>query len=115
MTEKHCTSCLSHIINLATQALLKARAEAKYRGFGVRDETGIVRNVSVKVRTFHIYFDFGILKHFQERSSGLRQTRFQKIQSDRGVKAPRNLLRDMPVRWSSSKIMLDRAMDHREV
>ncbi|KZV79028.1 hypothetical protein EXIGLDRAFT_572994, partial [Exidia glandulosa HHB12029] len=47
------------------------------------------------------------------RTSGLRQTRFKKIQADRGVHEPRNLLRDMPVRWSSTKIMLDRAVGHR--
>lgn len=89
--------CLAHIINLATQALLKARSEARFRGAGVRDEALLVRNVSIK-----------------ERSSDLRITRFHKIQADRGVTMPRNLLRDMVVRWSSTKIMLDRAVEHRK-
>ncbi|KZV88849.1 hypothetical protein EXIGLDRAFT_564748, partial [Exidia glandulosa HHB12029] len=53
-------------------------------------------------------------KSLQERSSELRKTRFKKIQEDRGVAEPRDLLRNMPIRWSSTKIMLDRAIAHCE-
>lgn len=58
--------CLAHIINLATQALIATRSKSKYynpndddqdtpslghAGAAERDEVGLVRAITVKVRT----------------------------------------------------------------
>ena len=59
--------CLAHIINLATQALIKTRSDAKYYspheenhedihggGGAERDELGLVRAICVKVCNIHL-------------------------------------------------------------
>ncbi|KAG6852135.1 hypothetical protein C0991_002699 [Blastosporella zonata] len=56
-----------------------------------RDEIGLICLISVK-----------------EQSSAKRKAVFQKIQREAGIR-PRQLLGDMPVRWSSTYVMLDRA------
>lgn len=107
--------CLAHIVNLATQALLNAHsrshaydpknpdadliATVTRAGGAQRDEVGVVRTICVK-----------------ERSSAKRKEIFQKIQMQDKVnhparKQPLQLLLDMPVRWSSTYLMLERA-DH---
>jgi hypothetical protein len=96
--------CLAHIINLATQAVLSTYSKSKHfspetadaelvadNGFE-RDEVGIVRAITVK-----------------ERSSAKRKQLFRDIQALDGQKVPLQLLMDMPVRWSSTFIMLERA------
>ena len=62
--------CLAHIINLATQALIKTRSEAKYYSpheevqedldadaGAERDELGLVRAICVKVCVFNLKLD----------------------------------------------------------
>jgi len=96
-------SCLAHIINLATQALIATRSKAKYYSAAdeeahipdltahERDEVGLVRAISVKAR-----------------SSSQRKALFKSIQEQNNVK-PLNLLLDMKVRWGSTYVMLSRA------
>lgn len=50
----------------------------------------------------------------QERSSAPRKQLFKDIQTRDGTD-PRQLLLDMPVRWSSTYVMLDRAEAQRKV
>ena len=59
------SSCLAHVINLATQAFISAYSKAPHfdpqnpdnhipdtnNGAGLRDEVGLVRAICVKVRT----------------------------------------------------------------
>lgn len=102
-------SCLAHIINLATQALISTRSKAKYYspdtddahipdlGAVERDEVGLVRAISVKAR-----------------SSSQRKELFLGIQVESKVKALQLLL-DMKVRWGSTYVMLTRAQSRMEV
>jgi hypothetical protein len=70
MFRMHCSlaiypRCLAHIINLATQALIKGHSKAKHYNPALpdehipstegidRDEIGLVRAIAVKVRTAH--------------------------------------------------------------
>ncbi|EJD48239.1 hypothetical protein AURDEDRAFT_61237, partial [Auricularia subglabra TFB-10046 SS5] len=46
----------------------------------------------------------------QQRHGAMRKLRFKQLAEEKGLK-PRNLLRDMPIRWSSTYFMLDRAWD----
>ena len=61
------TSCIAHIVNLATQALITAHTKSKHydpakpdddlvvdRGID-RDEVGLVRSITVKVVLIHIF------------------------------------------------------------
>lgn len=102
-------SCLAHIINLATQALISTQSTAKYYDSNAedshvpdlaaaeRDEVGLVRAVAVKVR-----------------SSSQCKELFKSIQEDDNV-PPLQLLLDMKVRWGSTHVMLLRAESRREV
>jgi hypothetical protein len=51
----------------------------------------------------------------QERSSAKRKQMFKDIQQRDGVASPKQLLLDMPVRWSSTYVMLDRAENLQKV
>ncbi|GLB43962.1 putative hAT family C-terminal dimerisation region [Lyophyllum shimeji] len=94
--------CLAHVINLATQAVLKTYSKAKYYDpqqpeqhepdvlATDRDEVGLVRAIAVKVR-----------------SSAKRKETFRRVQGKKAL----NILLDMPVRWSSTFNMLKRASD----
>ncbi|KZV78765.1 hypothetical protein EXIGLDRAFT_598521, partial [Exidia glandulosa HHB12029] len=62
-----------------------------------RDEISLIRNISVK-----------------QRNGAMRKLRFHKLAEEKGLK-PRNLLRDMPVRWSSTSFMLNRAWEMRTI
>jgi hypothetical protein len=102
-------SCLAHIINLATQALISTRSKAEYYspdtddahipdlGASERDEVGLVRAISVKAR-----------------SSSQRKELFQSIQVENKIK-PLQLLLDMKVRWGSTYVMLTRAQLRKKV
>lgn len=101
--------CLAHIINLATQALISTRSKAKYYdpeadeshvpdlAATERDEVGLVRAITVKVR-----------------SSSQCKELFKSIQVEDNV-APLQLLLDMKVRWGSTHVMLLRAESRKEV
>lgn len=97
--------CLAHVIHLATRALISTYSKAPYYDPGQldigspvesrhRDEVGLVRAIAVK-----------------ERSSAQRKQLFKDIQSRPPNPSPAvsQLLLDMPVRWSSTYVMLDRA------
>ena len=102
-------SCLAHIINLATQALIATRSKAKYYSTTDedahipdltahnRDEVGLVRAISVKAW-----------------SSSQRKALFKTVQEQNSVKALQLLL-DMKVRWGSTYVMLSRAESRRKV
>ncbi|KIL54872.1 hypothetical protein M378DRAFT_91765 [Amanita muscaria Koide BX008] len=97
--------CLAHIINLATQALISTRSNAKYYNphnidehtpdveAPERDELGLIRAIAVK-----------------ERSSAQRKELFQSLQARQGVPQPVQLLLDMKVQWGSTYVMLNRAI-----
>jgi hypothetical protein len=122
-----CHSCLAHIINLATQALISTRSKAKYYNphnidehmpdvsAPERDELGLIRAICVKVRfTLPLTQRYYILYTLQERSSSQRKELFRSIQIRKGVAHPVQLLIDMKVRWGSSYVMLNRAESKRK-
>ncbi|KAJ8503453.1 hypothetical protein ONZ45_g10852 [Pleurotus djamor] len=114
--------CMAHVINLATQAFIGTYSKSKYydpaspnddlftswevevEGEGgqmtkkvERDEVGLIRTISVK-----------------EHSSSPRKELFIELQR-RHQLSPLHLKGDMPVRWSSTYAMLDRAESLKEV
>ena len=116
------------MINLATQAFIAAYSKTPHfdpadpeahlnimqtDGFG-RDVIGLIRAICVKVIFISLTHQPGILTRFQERSSAKRKELFRSLQ----LKTPRSsvtgqplqLLMDMPVRWSSTYVMLCRAL-----
>ncbi|KAL1949584.1 hypothetical protein VTO73DRAFT_8465 [Trametes versicolor] len=102
----HRVRCLAHIVNLATQALITTYSRSKpydpqnpdddlmVNINGRRDVVGLVRSIVVKAR-----------------SSSKRKQLFLDIQKQAGEAHPRQLLMDMPVRWSSTYVMLHRASE----
>jgi hypothetical protein len=92
--------CLAHVINLATQAILKTYSNANHFDpqkpkdhepdvLAVdQDEVGLVRAIAVKVR-----------------SSAKRKEIFHRVQGEKAL----NIILDMPVHWSSTFNMLKRA------
>ncbi|PSR75311.1 hypothetical protein PHLCEN_2v9174 [Hermanssonia centrifuga] len=102
-------NCLAHIINLAAQALITAYSKSPhydpsnpdahlpFSETGFRDEVGLIRAITVK-----------------ERSSAKRKEIFRLVQLRGSVVRPLQLLLDMPVRWSSTYVMLDRAESKKE-
>lgn len=102
-------SCLAHIINLATQALILTHSKAKYYSPNTddahipdlaateRDKVGLVQAITVKAR-----------------SSSQRKELFQSVQIENMVK-PLQLLLDMKVRWGSTYVMLTQAQSRKEV
>jgi hypothetical protein len=104
------TRCLAHVIHLATRALISTYSKAPYYDPGQphilgpaqsshRDEVDLIRAIVVK-----------------ERSSAQRKQLFKDIQSRPPNPSPvvSQLLLDMPVRWSSTYVMLDRAEKKRQ-
>jgi hypothetical protein len=99
-------SCLAHVINLATQALIGTYSKSPH--FDPknpdahiptdRDEVGLIRAIVVK-----------------ERSSSKRKEMWRTIQLKANISRPVQLLLDMKVRWSSTYVMLDRAERKKEV
>ncbi|TFY77607.1 hypothetical protein EWM64_g6405 [Hericium alpestre] len=63
----------------------------------VRDEIGLIRAIAVK-----------------ERSSSKRKELFRRVQEREGVAHPQQLLIDMPVHWSSTYAMLNRAEKNKD-
>lgn len=107
-SEKHNhIRCLAHIINLATQALLSAYSKAKHYDPAtadkyeedvesvtlLRDVVGLIRAIVVK-----------------QRSSAKRTEKFKDLQREKDIASILVLLLDMKVRWSSTYIMLRRAL-----
>jgi hypothetical protein len=99
-------SCLAHVINLATQALIRTYSKSphfdpkcpKDHVPADRDEVGLVRSIVVK-----------------ERSLAKRKEMWRTIQIKADVKRPMQLVLDMKVRWSSTYVMLHRAESLKEV
>jgi hypothetical protein len=75
---------------------------------------GLVRAITVKVNSLCLC-SRRISRTFQERSSAKRKQMFKDIQQRDGVELPKQLLLDMPVQWSSTYVMLDRAEKLRKV
>ncbi|TFY77500.1 hypothetical protein EWM64_g6510 [Hericium alpestre] len=103
----HHIRCLAHVVNLATQVLIRTHSASKHYDphnpedhippAGNRDAISLVRAICVK-----------------ECSSAKRKELFVKIQDDsntglQDAHCPLGLLLDMPVRWSSTYTMLVRA------
>ncbi|KZT24066.1 hypothetical protein NEOLEDRAFT_1210327 [Neolentinus lepideus HHB14362 ss-1] len=102
---------MAHIINLATQALIKAHTSGTYYdphdpdacipstplGTANRDEVALVRAIAVK-----------------ERSSAKRKERFRKIQALKSITRLLQLILDIATRWSSTYLMLRRALHLRD-
>jgi hypothetical protein len=107
--------CLVHVINLATQAVIKSFSSAKYYNpynpddhLPInRDELGIIRSIAVKVSIQHISCSRMVLNLLQVKSSSKRKELFLKIQRDRGSSTPRVIPLDMVVHWSSTHRLVD--------
>ena len=118
-------SCLAHVINLATQALIATYSKSPH--FDPKnpeahiptshDEVGLVRAIVVKVQ-YSIFYRHMACCHpqstTQERSSSKRKQVWHTVQIKNKVK-PLQLILDMKVRWSSTYFMLDRAERKKEV
>jgi hypothetical protein len=118
-------SCLAHVINLATQALIATYSKSPH--FDPknpeahiptsRDEVGLVRAIVVKVQNNTLYWRM-VYCHsqstVQERSSSKRKQIWRTVQTKNKLK-PLQLILDMKVRWSSTYFMLDRAERKKEV
>ena len=99
-------SCLAHVINLATQALIGTYSKSPHfdpKNPDVhvptsRDEVGLIRAIVVK-----------------ERSSSKRKEMWRTIQLKADVQKPLQLVLDMKVRWLSTYLMLDCAERNKEV
>lgn len=117
--------CLAHVINLATQALLATYSKTKHYDPAEptihepdvtatqRDEVGLIRAIVVKV-DLSFFINYVILLTFffiQSRSSAKRKEKLKSIQTTAGKKPPLVLLLDMKVRWSSTFVMLQRAVN----
>ncbi|KAK6987994.1 ribonuclease H-like domain-containing protein [Favolaschia claudopus] len=101
--------CLAHIINLATQAFIKAYSKAKCYNPHTPDEhvpdlTAAVRDVIGLVRAICV----------KERSSAKRKEIFRQIQAEAKSDKPLQLILDMVIRWSSTYAMLYRGYNLRD-
>ena len=125
---QHC-SCLAHIINLATQALLAAHSKSKHydptssedivvatRDGFQRDKVGLIRVIAVKVG--HPFDNCCVQTSIV--SSELRNDHLHSARSSFSVcssvghvphNPPLQLMLDMKVRWSSLFVMLHCALD----
>jgi hypothetical protein len=110
-------SCLAHIVNLATQALL-----SKYSSTPHINTDSTTDNVDQALtdltNAFNICHDeIGLVQMLtvKARSSAKRTQLLKDIQSQAGAKIPLNLILDMKVCWSSTFAMLQRAYDLRDV
>lgn len=112
--------CLAHIINLATQAFISTHSKSKHYDPAEpdadltvdngRDVVGLVRAISVKVSHPHFFTNNpSLTTHIQARSSAKRKQRFADLQKHANIMRIRQLLVDMPVRWSSTYVMTSRA------
>jgi len=83
----------------------------------MRDEVGLIRAIAVKVCSLSSLSVHNVLNGYRwlkERSSSQRKELFQTIQTKAGTKA-KQLILDMPIRWSLTYIMLDRAESLKDV
>lgn len=108
--------CMAHIINLATQAFLAAHSKSVHY-----DPSNPEANVCVEVQDGIHRDEVGLVRAIavKERSSAKRKQLFQRIQTrtDDGHvlrTAVLQLILDMKVRWSSTYLMLRRALDLKE-
>lgn len=115
------SSCLAHIINLATQSLISTYSKVQYYNPHeprsheptTWDEIGLIRSICVKVcllLSYNLYIDV-----LQERSSAKRKEMYRSVQIKAGVSQLTQLLIDMKVWWSSTYIMLNCAERNKEV
>jgi hypothetical protein len=116
-------SCLAHVINLATQALISTYSKSPHFDPNkpeahiptTRDEVGLIRAIAVKVGHFFVFDSMQTIRISQQKSSAKRKQMFKTIQSEAGVSIPKQLLIDMKVRWSSTYFMLHRAESNKKV
>ena len=118
-------SCLAHVINLATQALISTYSKSPHfdpknpeaHVPTSRDEVGLVRAIAVKVCIKQQAIVIGALKLIviKERSSSKRKAMWKTVQSKGGIARPVQLIIDMKVRWSSTYLMLHRAERNKTV
>lgn len=114
--------CHTHIINLATQAVISAYRKSKFygkdpeeditpddAGMIEREDIGIICTICIKVCLFIL----SICLHFrneyiQAHSSAQRKQDFKTIQYRHKIN-PIQLILDMKVRWSLTYVMLTHA------
>lgn len=123
-TTKFLCSCLAHVINLATQALISTYSKSLFfdpkdpeaHMPTTRDEVGLVRAIAVKARIYKIAILQQTQNHIlQQRSSSKRKEMFKTIQAEAGVSRSKQLILDMKVRWSSTYLMIHRAESNKKV
>lgn len=122
--------CLAHVCHLATRALISTYSQASFYDpespdlavtitEGRRDEIGLVRAIVVKVSPCTSSPFLLIYLSIQARSSAQRKQLFADIQRRPPNPCPEpkvtQLLLDMPIRWSSTYVMIDRAEKKKKV
>ena len=115
-------SCLSHVVNLGSQALISTYSKLPHYAphdpkahepntwiHGNRDEIGLIRAICVKVSHCLLAAFRVNWQSEQERSSAKRKELYKQIQIKANVVPPMQLLLDMKVCWSSTYVMINRA------
>ncbi|THH19265.1 hypothetical protein EUX98_g8810 [Antrodiella citrinella] len=114
-TDRH-IRCFPHIVNLAVKAILSEITQLKYASMDAEEFIPITQ----PSRTFAAAIDrdpIAIVRSLIRtiRASSLRRQYFETIQRRLNPDSPpRQLLRDVDTRWSSTFYMIDRALDLRE-
>ena len=119
------SSCLAHIINLATQAVLSTYSKTKFfnpeepeehdpdLSAVERDVVGLVRAITVKVYQWLLCL-ISVSYFLKVRSSAKRKERFKLLQAAL-ASISKTLLLDMKVHWSSTLSMLTRVRELKSV
>ncbi|KAG6839383.1 hypothetical protein C0991_003134 [Blastosporella zonata] len=117
---QHCVCCLAHIVNLATQALISTHSKSKPYNPQKPDEDLIAHRedqfdellgedeAEAEVVTQRDKVGLVCLIVVKECSSAKQKQMFLDLQKNAGQR-PRQLLGDIPICWSSTYVMLDRA------
>ena len=123
--------CLAHVINLATKALISTYSKAPFYNpkqadlaipfeNGHCDEVGLIQAIPVKVVFLRLFVHYWWLTwSYQACSSAQRKQLFRDIQSHPPPSCTPfevfQLLLDMPVCWSSTYVMIERAEKKKKV
>lgn len=102
--------CFAHIVNLTCKEMLKEAAEGAHY-----DQVSKLRTVINYVSPFSIYIYLRLI-FYKIRGSSLRRDLFSKIslELDPG-RTPLQLIRDVETRWSSTFLMIRRAIQLKNV